>query len=803
MADVVIRVLGQTSGANRALAQTSQRVRGLGASTRGGARGVGRLRTQLSGMSSVAGLGSTAIFQLSGAFLAAGGLVAGFKAAVTAATEFESSIVKINTLVGVAESQVREWATSLLELGPSVGRTPQELSEALFVVTSAGERTAAALDVVELAAKASAVGLGETKDIARAVTAALQVYGKAGLDAAAATDILVATVREGNLEASDLAGSLGRVIGIASEAGITFGEVGGFVATFTRAGVSAQEAVTALRSTINLILKPTKQAREALAGFDLTIQDVRRAVGQQGLAKTLVELVAILRQDDEAITAVFPNVRALAGVLATAGAQAEEFNVITGNVVNSQGILAEAFARTSETARFQFDAAKATMSAFAITIGTQILPQLGEMVSVITENSGRLMTIGVVIGAVFDNIVSLVRIISNSIELVWNALLSGLVGILNGINIVINKGVIAPMNLVLGILERVRSAAEGLPGPFGAIARIIPEINFKIPKIALLLDTQRSLLDNMVEDSEDLLDAAGRIGSSWARVALVMEGVNPLLTFAADESERAANAAGRTGARVGGGLRAPPVVRPTLGGPFAMPFGAGVAQRLSERVAKEAAENTVKFFTDEAQRLVEQSVPAQERYRNSIAALNVAQNVGAITAGEYERALAFLTASFEEGGRTFTELAATIGPAVASMIAQIIRAARGGGGGFFGSVAGILGAAASVVAVVGTGGLLLPAALTAGSIIAGAFAGGGRESSTRISGYSPRAIQQLKEISRGPDTVIVQIISPSTGEILDEIIYEIDRRNRTDNIERIPRFVGSSAIGRGQTTISG
>ena len=94
--------------------------------------------------------------------------------------------------------------------------------------------------------------------------------------------------------------------------------------------------------------------------------------------------------------------------------------------------------------------------------------------------------------------------------------------------------------------------------------------------------------------------------------------------------------------------------------------------------------------------------------------------------------------------------------------AQIIRSARGSGGGFFGTLSGILGGAASIAAFV-PGGQLVAAGLTAGSILSGAFAGGSRESSTRISGYTPRALQQLKEIQRGPDRVVVQIISPLTG----------------------------------------
>jgi hypothetical protein len=75
--------------------------------------------------------------------------------------------------------------------------------------------------------KAAAVGLGETKTIADLATSAMNAYGSDTLSASAATDILATAVREGKLEASELAGSMGGVIPIASNLGVEFHEVAG------------------------------------------------------------------------------------------------------------------------------------------------------------------------------------------------------------------------------------------------------------------------------------------------------------------------------------------------------------------------------------------------------------------------------------------------------------------------------------------------------------------------------------------------------------------------------------------------
>jgi TP901 family phage tail tape measure protein len=307
-------------------------------------------------------------------------LVAAGAVATKLASDFDQEMTKIVTLVGVAEDQVNDWRRALLEMAPAVGRGPTELAQALFVVTSAGQRGASALQIVERAAKASAVGLGDTAEIARAVTAAMQAYGAENLSAERATDILMATVREGNLEASALAGSLGRVLGIASQVGVTFDQVGGFIATFTRLGVSAEEAVTSLTGVLSTLIRPTEGTRRALRDMGLSVEELRVSIVERGLSQTLVDLVQRSRDMGVEIADVIPNVRALAGVLGTAAAQGESFVDVSGNIARSSNILDDAFARVEQTTAFTFAQLRANLQALAIAMGDALAPTVNELV---------------------------------------------------------------------------------------------------------------------------------------------------------------------------------------------------------------------------------------------------------------------------------------------------------------------------------------------------------------------------------------------------------------------------------------
>jgi len=272
-------------------------------------------------------------------------------------------------------------------MGPAVGKGPAELARALFVVTSAGERGADALEIVEQAAKAAAIGLGDTAVTARAVTAAMQAYSSQGLTAQRATEILVATVREGNLRAEDLAGSLGRVIGIASQVGVTFEQVGGFIATFTRLGVSAQESTTALRQILTTILKPTSMSAAALRSVGLSSKMLRDEIGEKGLSGMLATLIDRFRGNEEMLAQVIPNVRALSGVMGTAGSQGEAFAEINRNIANSLNIVNEGFERVKRTPAQQWNEFKASAEVLAVTVGTKLIPIFQQVLATLKDAS--------------------------------------------------------------------------------------------------------------------------------------------------------------------------------------------------------------------------------------------------------------------------------------------------------------------------------------------------------------------------------------------------------------------------------
>ena len=290
------------------------------------------------------------------------------------AVDFESSLSQIEGLVGVSRKQVDAWREDIIALGPAVGKGPQELAEGMFFVTSAGLKGSEALDTLTLSAKASAAGLGSTAVVADAATSAINAYGIETVDAAQATNVLVGTVRLGKASADSIAGSLGKVIPLASEMGVRFDQVGASIAAMTRLGFTADEATTSLVAVMSGLKKPTVDAEKALEEFGLSSAEMRAQIREGGLLTVLTDLQERIGDNDVAMSRIFPNIRALKGVLSLVGKNTAATEQIFSEMATTTTFLDDAFAAASNTSKFKLKAAMSELTGVMIQLGSQVLP---------------------------------------------------------------------------------------------------------------------------------------------------------------------------------------------------------------------------------------------------------------------------------------------------------------------------------------------------------------------------------------------------------------------------------------------
>jgi TP901 family phage tail tape measure protein len=329
----------------------------------------------LKAFAGAAGLATGALGALAGA--------AAMGAAVKAATEYQAELVKLNTLVGLQTEEIEKYGAAMKDLAQETGKAPADLARAMFAITSGGARGAEAMAILEQAAKASAVGLGDMTEIGRVATAALQAFGDTGLTASKAIDVMLATVRAGNLEAEELAGSLGRVMGTAAALGIGFEDLGAFVATYTRLGVNARVATTGLNGALNMMLRPSKEARAKMEELGIPVEHLRATLAKDGLNAALMQMKAAIGDNVDSLATVIPNIRALGSILGTVGVQAEAYAQIQQEVNNSNGLVNKGFETWGDTAEATFSRFNASVKSLAISFGEVLLPPLELVINVL------------------------------------------------------------------------------------------------------------------------------------------------------------------------------------------------------------------------------------------------------------------------------------------------------------------------------------------------------------------------------------------------------------------------------------
>jgi TP901 family phage tail tape measure protein len=308
------------------------------------------------------------------------------KAATQMAVTFESEMSKVVNLVGVSRASVNAMSDDVLKMAGEVGRSPQELAEGLFFVTSAGFRGKEALDVLRASAQAAAAGMGETKVVADAATSAVNAYGAANLSAEKAVGILVATVREGKAAAEEISAAIGPVIGVAEAAGVEFAEVGATLAALTRVGINAAEATTALKSTISAIISPAEKQEQMFKKVGLSSEQLQKSLRDDGLIETLHLLKEAAKGDLSVFTTMIPNIRALTGVFSLVGANADIVREIFAALAKETGqSLKTAFEGVTQDTMFKFQQASASLKAELIKLGAEALPSISKGIAALTK----------------------------------------------------------------------------------------------------------------------------------------------------------------------------------------------------------------------------------------------------------------------------------------------------------------------------------------------------------------------------------------------------------------------------------
>ncbi|GEO27022.1 hypothetical protein AAC03nite_28070 [Alicyclobacillus acidoterrestris] len=246
------------------------------------------------------------------------GAVEAFGASIKSASQFQSQMAYVGTLLTGTTQQVNEqlagYSQQLETIARSSGQSLSDLAGGLYQTLSAGVDAGHAMDVLTAATKAAVAGQTDSTTAIKTVTAALHAYGMSADQASTITDIMLKDVDAGNAEFSDLAQSMGLVLPSAASLHVSFADLNATIAALTDVGLNTSSAISGLNEAFMNILKP-QQAAEVEAK-KLGIQFNAQALSAMGLVPFLQQIQDKTHGNTTEMAQLFGSIQGLNAMLA-------------------------------------------------------------------------------------------------------------------------------------------------------------------------------------------------------------------------------------------------------------------------------------------------------------------------------------------------------------------------------------------------------------------------------------------------------------------------------------------------------
>ena len=225
------------------------------------------------------------------AVIGLGGAIAGY--AVDQALKFNDVLDKIQNQSGATSAEVDSLKKSILNISSQTAISSDNIGNAFLQVEKAGYRGKAAYDLVNAAAKASAITGGDVVSTTQSVVAIQRLQIARGMSVAAISDLLVQANKShvGSLE--QLTGVLsGKVGGALAAAGLNLAEMASVSSVASQAGFGTAKAYTSLATGLEKVENPTSASAKQMKALGLNAEQLAATARKPGTG--LVDVLKML-----------------------------------------------------------------------------------------------------------------------------------------------------------------------------------------------------------------------------------------------------------------------------------------------------------------------------------------------------------------------------------------------------------------------------------------------------------------------------------------------------------------------------
>ncbi len=263
--------------------------------------------------------------------------------ALKVGSDFEAGMSKVQAISGATREEIDRLTEKAKEMGAKTKFSATESAEAFQYMAMAGWKTEDMLNGIEgimNLASASGENLASVSDI---VTDALTAFGLQANDSAHFADVLAKASSNSNTNVGLMGATFKYVAPIAGSMKYSIEDTAVAIGLMANAGIKGEQAGTALRAMLTRLVKPPKEASEALKQLNITTKNSDGTM--KPLSQTLQELrtkfAGLTDSQKASYASSIAGTEAMSGMLAIVNASEDDFKKLTREINNSDGATKE------------------------------------------------------------------------------------------------------------------------------------------------------------------------------------------------------------------------------------------------------------------------------------------------------------------------------------------------------------------------------------------------------------------------------------------------------------------------------
>lgn len=312
--------------------------------------------------------------------------------AIKVGSDFEAGMSKVQAISGATGEEIEKLTEKAKEMGQKTKFSATESAEAFQYMAMAGWKTEDMLNgidgIMNLAA-ASGEDLASVSDI---VTDALTAFGLQAKDSGHFADVLAKASSNSNTNVGLMGETFKYVAPLAGSMKYSVEDTAVAIGLMANAGIKGSQAGTALRSMLTRLVKPPKEAAQALTALNIS------AKNSDGTMKPLSQTLQELRKkfsklsdsQKSSYAASIAGQEAMSGMLAIVNASDNDFDKLTESINNADGASKEMADTMNDNVQGAFTLLKSNVESVGIKLYDKIKEPLKKLINVVSEYVSRI-----------------------------------------------------------------------------------------------------------------------------------------------------------------------------------------------------------------------------------------------------------------------------------------------------------------------------------------------------------------------------------------------------------------------------